>query len=191
MRQALSAPGLLANNNARRKEMPRSRMTPKRKLEIEFAEAIGRTEIAFWKQPYSVFRTEMLRFLKRMQAKARTAYVRREMARRVSEVILTKVCMHPQPEAVLLQELRRMSRLGYSSIDARVHIAAMLGRWIELGKEDSPVVRPFIADTARRVQRVKRGRFKRELMIDIDMARVRTGMKPGTAPLTDTSPPPG
>ena len=159
--------------------MPKRRVSPTRQLEIEFAESIGRTEVAFWKQPYTVFRIEMLRFLKRMQAQARTTYVRREMARRVHEVILTRACMKPQPEATLLQELKRMNRLGYSGIDRRVHIAAMLGRWIELGKEDSPVVRPFIADTARRLQRVKRGRFKRELMIDIDMAMVRTGMKPG------------
>jgi hypothetical protein len=154
-------------------------MTPKQKLEIEFGESIGRTQIGYWKQPYAVFRAEMLRFLRRMQAKARTAFVRREMARRVTEVLLSRACMLPEPEATLLLELKRMNRLGFSSIDRRVHIAAMLGRWIELGKKDAPMVRPFIADTARRVQRVKRGRFKRELMIDIDQARVRTGMKPG------------
>lgn len=166
-------------------------MTPKRKLEIEFAESIGRTEVAFWKQPYTVFRAEMLRVLKQMQAKARTAYVRREMARRVAEVIISKVCMHPQPEAVLLKELKRMNRLGYSNLEERVHIAAMLGRWIELGKEDSPEVRPFIADTASRVRRMRKGRYRKALQESVDRARVRTGMKPGTAPLTDTSPPPG
>jgi hypothetical protein len=165
-------------------------MTPKRKLEIEFAESICRTEVSFWKQSYPVFRAEMLRFLKRMQAKARTAYVRREMARRVHEVILTKVCMHPQPEVVLLKELRRMNRLGYSNIDDRVHIAAMLGRWIELGKEDSPVVRPFIADTASRVLRMRKGRLRKNLQESVDRAMVRTGMKPGPGP-TDTPPRPG
>ncbi len=159
--------------------MPKRRVSPKRQLEIEFAETIGRTEISLRRQNHAVFRAEMLRFLRTMQAKARTAYVRREMARRVQEVILSRACMLPQPEETLLLELKRMNRLGYSSSDRRVHIAAMLGRWIELGKEDSPVIRPFIADTARRVQRLKRGRFKRELLIDIDLAMVRTGMKPG------------
>lgn len=170
--------------------MPKRRVSPTKQLEMEFAESIGWTELSFRKHNHEDFRAGMLSFLKRMQAKARTTYVRREMARRVHEVILSRACMKPQPEATLLLELKRMNRLGYSSIDARVHIAAMLGRWIELGKEDSPAVRPFITDTARRVQRVKRGRFKRELMIDIDMAMVRTGMKPGPEP-TDTPPRPG
>lgn len=145
---------------------------------MEFAESIGRTEISLRWQNHAVFRDEMLRFLKRMQARAHSDYVRREMARRVTEVILSRACMLPQPEPVMLRELKRMTRLGFSDIDKRVHIAAMLGRWVQLGKEDSPVVRPFIADTARRVRCLKRGRFKRECMKDIEQAMVRTGMKP-------------
>lgn len=46
-------------------------------------------------------------------------------------------------------------------------------------KAPDPIVRPFIADTARRVQCLKRGRFKRESMKDIEQAMARTGMKPG------------
>ncbi len=148
-------------------------------MEIEFAESIGRTEISLYKQPHAVFRAGMLRFLRRMRAKATTAFVRREMARRVAERILFRACMPAEPEATLVREFKRLSRLGYSSVDARVSTAAMLGRWIQLGKEDSPVVRPFITDTARRVRCLKRGRFKRESMKDIDQAMIRTGMKPG------------
>lgn|GEM_PF-3456179 len=159
--------------------MPRSRMTPKQRLEMEFAESIGRTEISLFKQPHEVFRAEMLRFLKRMQARAVTAFVRREMARRVAERILFRACMPAEPATTLILEFKRLSRLGFSSLEARVTTAAMLGRWIQLGKEDSPIVRPFIADTARRVQCLKRGRFKRESMKDIEQAMVRTGMKPG------------
>ncbi|MCP3144013.1 hypothetical protein [Pyxidicoccus xibeiensis] len=154
-------------------------MTPKQKLEMEFGEAIGWTEISLRRQNHAVFRAEMLRFLRKMQAKAHTEFVRREMARRVAERILSRACMPPQPEATLTLEFKRMNRLGYSNIDRRVHIAAMLGRWVQLGKEDSPIVRPFIADTARRLRCVKRGRFKRECMKDIEQAMVRTGMKPG------------
>jgi len=154
-------------------------MSPQRELEIEFAESIGRTEIALRQRNHEEFKAEMLRFLRRMQARTQTAFVRREMARRVAETILSRACMLPEPEATLVLELKRMTRLGFSSIDKRVHIAAMLGRWIQLGKQDSPVVRPFIADTARRVQCLKRGRFKRESMKDIEQAMVRTGMKPG------------
>jgi hypothetical protein len=154
-------------------------MSPQRKLELEFAEAIFRLEISLRNQGHEPFRAEMLRFLRRMQTRAHSAFVRREMARRVAETILSRACLLPEPEATLITELKRMTRLGFSSIEKRVHIAAMLGRWIQLGKEDSPVVRPFIADTARRVQCLKRGRFKRESMKDIDQAMVRTGMKPG------------
>jgi hypothetical protein len=159
--------------------MPQRRMSPQRQLEMEFAETIGRTEISLRQRNHQDFRAEMLRFLKRMQARASSSYVRREMARRVTETILSRACMLPEPAATLVLELKRMTRLGFSSLDRRVHIAAMLGRWIQLGKEDSPVVRPFIADTARRVRCLKRGRYKRESLKDIEMAMVRTGMKPG------------
>ncbi len=87
--------------------------------------------------------------------------------------------MLPEPEATLLAELKRMTRLGFSSVEKRVHIAAMLGRWIQLGKLDSPVVRPFIAEAASRVQRVRKGRYRRALQESIELAMVRTGMKPG------------
>lgn len=158
--------------------MPRSRMTPTQKLEVEFSDSFGHTLITFWKRDYTVFRTEMLRFLRRMQARARTKFVRREMARRVAEMLVDRACVPPEPKATLLREFKRMQRLGFSSIDRRVHIAAMLGRWVELGKEDSPVVRPFISDTARRVRCLKRGRFKRECLKDLEQAMLRTGMKP-------------
>jgi hypothetical protein len=182
---------LLAYQDEGRKKVPRRRMTPKQKLEMEFAESIGRTELSFRKQHHTHFRAGMLRFLKKMQAKARTSYVRREMARRVAEVILFRACMHTEPEATLLLEFKRLTRLGFSSAEARVDTVAMLGRWIELGKEDSPVVRPFIADTASRVRRMRKGRYRKALQESIDRAMVRTGMKPGTPTLTDTSPPPG
>lgn len=158
--------------------MPQRRMSPQRKLEMEFAESIGHTEISLRHRSHEEFRAAMLRFLKQMQARASSAYVRRQMDRRVTEVILSRACMLPEPEPILLRELKRMTRLGFSSIDRRVHIAAMLGRWVQLGKEDSPVVRPFISDTARRVRCLKRGRFKRESMKDIEQAMARTGMKP-------------
>ncbi|MFP2931008.1 hypothetical protein ACLESO_38595 [Pyxidicoccus sp. 3LG] len=154
-------------------------MTPKQALEMEFGEAIGFTEISLRKQNHAAFRAEMLRFLRSMQAKATTAFVRREMARRVGERILSRACMLPEPKATLVLELKSMTRLGFSNIDRRVHIAAMLGRWIQLGKEDSPVVRPFIADTASRVKRLRKGRYRKALMESIDLAMVRTGMKPG------------
>lgn len=158
--------------------MPQRRMSPQRKLELEFAESIGHTELSLRRRNHEEFRAEMLRFLKRMQARTTSAHARREMDRRVTEVILSRLCMLPEPEPILLREFKRMTRLGFSSIDRRVHIAAMLGRWVQLGKGDSPIVRPFIADTARRVQCLKRGRYKRECMKDIEQAMVRTGMKP-------------
>jgi hypothetical protein len=154
-------------------------MTPKQRLEMEFADSIGRTQIAFWKQSHSVFRAEMLRFLRRMQARAGTAFVRREMERRVAEVILVWACAHREPAAVVALELRRLVKLGFSSVEARVTAAAMLGRWVQLGGEDSPVVRPFIADTTSRVKRMRKGRYKRALEESIKLAMVRTGMKPG------------
>lgn len=153
-------------------------MSPQQRLEKEFAEAIGHTELSLRRKNHEEFRTEMLRFLKRMQARTASAYALREMDRRVTEVILSRACMLPEPEPVLLREFTRMRRLGFSSIDRRVHIAAMLGRWVELGTEDSPIVRPFIADTARRVRCLKRGRFKRECLKDLEQAMLRTGMKP-------------
>jgi hypothetical protein len=158
---------------------------------MEFAESIGWTELSFRKHSHADFRAGMLRFLRKMQAKARTAHVRREMARRVHEVILSRACMLPQPEATLLLELKRMNRLGFSSLERRVHIAAMLGRWIQLGKKDSPVVRPFIADTASRVLRMRKGRLRKDLQESVDRAMARTGMKSGEATVTDTPPPPG
>ncbi|WP_164010005.1 hypothetical protein [Pyxidicoccus trucidator] len=154
-------------------------MTPKQLLEREFSDALDRTLLTVLKKDYPLFRTAMLSLLREMQAKARTAFVRREMARRVAELLLGRACMPAEPKATLLLEFKRMTRLGFSSIDRRVHIAAMLGRWVELGEEDSPIVRPFIADTARRIRCLKRGRFKHELMKDIEQAMVRTGMKPG------------
>ncbi|MFP2907241.1 hypothetical protein ACLESD_19770 [Pyxidicoccus sp. 3LFB2] len=154
-------------------------MSPQRRLELEFAEAIGHLEISLRHHGHEQFRAEMLRFLRRMQARANTSFVRREMARRVAERILSRACMLPEPAATLALELKRMTRLGYSSLDRRVHIAAMLGRWIQLGKEDSPVVRPFIADAASRVKRMRKGRNRKAQQESIERAMVRTGMKPG------------
>lgn len=154
-------------------------MTYKQKLEMDFGEAIGRTEISLFKQPHAAFRAEMQRFLRRMRAKTTSAFVRREMARRVAERIFYRACMPAQPKATLLMEFKRLTRLGFSSIEPRVHAAAMLGRWIQLGKEDSPIVRPFIADTASRVKRLRKGRYRKALMESIDLAMVRTGMKRG------------
>ncbi len=87
--------------------------------------------------------------------------------------------MLAEPEATFLMEFRRLLRLGFSSIDVRVTAAAMLGRWIQLGKEDSPVVRPFIADTASRVKRMRKGRYRKAQWESIELAMSRTGMKPG------------
>src|SRR5689334_19210975 len=99
--------------------MPRSRMTPQQKLEQEFGESIGRTEISLYNEPYAVFRVEMLRFLRRMLPRATTAFVRREMARRVAERILYRACMPAEPATILVLELKRLTRLGFSSIEAR------------------------------------------------------------------------
>jgi hypothetical protein len=96
--------------------VPRSRMTPNQQLDIEFGESMGRLEISLRHQSHEVFRAEMLRFLRRLQPKATTAVIRREMARRVAERILFRACMPAEPKATLNLHFRRLLRLGFSSL---------------------------------------------------------------------------
>lgn len=113
---------------------------------------------------------------KRILKETRTAFEKLEMQRRITETLLMET--RAGPWKGFSPYLRRMERLGYSSMDGRLLVCAWAAQASKGSQAGVRKAAALIADFERRIRGRKLHPGLRE-QIDITLARARSFIDPG------------
>jgi hypothetical protein len=113
---------------------------------IEGAQAISRLYVSLINAPFERYEREFLELQRTMLVtSAKTDWERQETRRRIAEEILLGAWGTDSPWEDFGRALRRIRRLGYSSVERRVHVAILFARWAQRHPEHLPEARRMLA----------------------------------------------
>lgn len=155
----------------------------------EMARSLGELVVSTSMDSFEELEPKFKTLERRLLARSSSAFERREIRRRIAEALLTQSFANDCAWAVFKRALRRIQRLGYSSVDRRYHVAAIYALWCERHPEHDRREARFLLDEAEeRIRRLPRRNVSREEMLK-GLAEVRAqtgfhcqGSRPGVVP---------
>jgi hypothetical protein len=105
------------------------------------AEAMSRLYVSLLDAPYAQYERELLALQRRFLTSCKSEWERRESRRRIAEELLMGAYLRDVPWEDFKRALRRIQRLGYTSVERRVHVAVLFARWAQLHPEHLPAAR--------------------------------------------------
>jgi len=116
---------------------------------MEGADELARLYVSLRHATYEQYEQEFLALQRKMLARDKTDWERQETRRRIAEELLLGAYGRNASWPEFGRALRRIHRLGYSSLERRMHVAVLFARWAQSNPSHLPAAQRLVALTER------------------------------------------